>query len=68
MCFSNGNGEEYYLIDLHLSECIVDLGGGELDTEGHEGVSERINMRMIAVMVIMMIMMRIIVILVRELT
>ena len=68
MCFSNGNGEEYYLIDLHLSEGIVDLGGGELDTEGHEGVSEGINMRMIAVMVIMMIMMRIIVILVRELT
>ena len=56
------------LVNLHLREGVVDFAGGELDTEGHEGVSERINMRMIAVMVIMMIMMRIIVILVRELT
>ena len=29
-----------HLIDLHLSKGIVDFGGGELDTEGHEGVPE----------------------------
>ena len=48
------NDKVCHLIDLHLSEGIVDLGGGELDSEGHEGVSERINMRMIAIMVIML--------------
>merc|ERR1719151_129950 len=36
-------GVDHALIDLHLSEGIVDLGGGELDTEGHEGVSEGIG-------------------------
>ena len=35
-----GYDEAGHLIDLHLSEGIVDLGGGELDTEGHEGVPE----------------------------
>ena len=46
------NDEVCHLIDLHLSEGIVDLGGGELDTEGHEGVPERI-------VIIIMTMMRI---------
>ena len=42
-----------HLIDLHLSEGIVDLGGGELDTEGHEGVPGNIMMiTMIMILVI----------------
>ena len=35
-----------HLINLHLSEGIVDLGGGELDTEGHEGVPEGIGINL----------------------
>ena len=35
-----------HLINLHLSEGIVDLGGGELHTEGHEGVPENSFIRM----------------------
>ena len=41
-----------HLIDLHLSEGIVDLGGGELDTEGHEGVPGNIMITMIMFLVI----------------
>jgi len=37
---------DHALIDLHLSEGIVDLGGGELDTEGHEGVPEGIGINL----------------------
>ena len=35
-----------HLINLHLSEGIVDLGGGELDTEGHEGVPEGVGINL----------------------
>lgn len=42
-----------HLINLHLSEGIVDLGGGELHTEGHEGVPENIFIRMVMAMMIM---------------
>merc|ERR1719244_1607413 len=31
---------DHAAVDLELSECVVDLGGGELVAEGHEGVSE----------------------------
>jgi len=31
---------DHALINLHLSEGVVHLGGGELDTEGHQGVPE----------------------------
>jgi len=33
-------GVDHATVDLELSESIVDLGGGELVAEGHEGVSE----------------------------
>ena len=43
-----------HLINLHLSEGIVDLGGGELHTEGHEGVPEKsFHSRMMMAMMIM---------------
>ena len=45
-----------HLINLHLSEGIVDLGGGELHTEGHEGVPENNFIRMMMAMMIMRVM------------
>ena len=45
-----------HLINLHLSEGIVDLGGGELHTEGHEGVPEDIFIRMMMAMMIVRVM------------
>ena len=54
------NDEVCHLIDLHLSEGIVDLGGGELDTEGHEGVPESIFIIIMTMMRMMMMMMTII--------
>ena len=48
-----GDDEVGHLIDLHLSEGIVDLGGGELDTEGHEGVPETIVIMMTIMIMIM---------------
>ena len=47
------NDEVCHLIDLHLSEGIVDLGGGELDTEGHEGVPETSVINSMTMMTIM---------------
>ena len=46
-----------HLIDLHLSEGIVDLGGGELHTEGHEGVPEKSFIRMMMAMLVAMMIM-----------
>ena len=34
------------LINLHLSKSVIDLAGGELDTEGHEGVPEGIGINL----------------------
>ena len=31
------------LINLHLSKSVIDLAGGELDTEGHQGVPEGVS-------------------------
>jgi len=31
---------DHSLVNLHFRKSVVDLGGGEFDTEGHEGVSE----------------------------
>ena len=43
-----------HLIDLHFSEGVVDLGGGELDTEGHEGVPESITIIILMIKMMMM--------------
>ena len=37
---------DHAFVNLHLSESVVDLAGGELDTEGHEGVPEGVGVNL----------------------
>jgi len=37
---------DHALVNLHLGEGVVDFAGGELDTEGHEGVPEGIGINL----------------------
>jgi len=41
-------GIDHATVDLELGESIVDLGGGELVAEGHEGVSEGLSVNLAA--------------------
>jgi len=40
------SGVDHATVDLELAEGIVDLAGGELVTEGHEGVSEGLGVNL----------------------
>jgi len=39
-------GVDHALVNLHLREGVVDFAGGELDTEGHEGVPEGVGINL----------------------